>query len=138
MKKVFIDTNVLLDVLAARVPFYDDAAAILSLAEKRKFEICISAISFTTIFYLLRKALDAKEARAALRRIHGAFTIVACDERILSFAIDCKIKDFEDAVQYFSASQAKADFFVTRNTRDFPADLPIPPTSPKEFLKQWC
>ena len=55
--KVFIDTNVILDVLGKRIPFYNDAAAIWNLAEEQQIEAIVSAVSFTNIFYILRKLL---------------------------------------------------------------------------------
>ncbi|MEX2186705.1 MAG: PIN domain-containing protein [Pirellulales bacterium] len=132
--KVFIDTNVLLDVIADRKPFYGDSAAVWTLAEERRIEGCVSAISFTNIFYVVRKLVNGKTARRALGLMRDAFSVVACDGRILSAAMDSDLADFEDAVQYASARHVRAKCMVTRNPGDFPRQGACPVLTPAEFL----
>jgi predicted nucleic acid-binding protein len=132
--KAFLDTNVLLDVLAKREPFYEDAAAIWTLAEEGKIQGLISAVSFTNIYYIVRKLRDHRTAHRTLSLLRDTFTPVACDAQVLGRAIDAAFKDFEDAVQYFSAVQAGASFLVTRDADHFPTfDKPAIVT-PAEFL----
>jgi len=132
--KAFVDTNILLDVLAERHPFYSDSAAVWTLAEEGRIEGLVSAVSFTNIFYVVRKLADAKSARRALVLLRNAFTAVACDGRILTQAMDSNFKDFEDAVQYFSAVQAGAECLISRNPDDFSRAGEFPVLSPAEFL----
>ena len=132
--KAFIDTDVLLDVLAARGPFYTDSAIVWSLAERGAVQGLVSAVSFRDIFYLVRKWGDYDSAREALILVRDAFTPVACDALIVNQAIDSGLADFEDAVQYFCALHAKADCIVTRNPDDYPASPLIPVLSPGEFV----
>lgn len=132
--KVFIDTNVLLDVLAKRDPFFADSAAVWTLTEEGRFDGLVSPVSFTNIFYVVRKLADAKTARRTLLLLRDAFTPVPCDSRILNLAIDSDFKDFEDAVQYFSAVQAGADCLVSHNPDDFPRAKECPVLTPAEFL----
>lgn len=132
--KVFFDTNVLIDVVAKRVPFYTDSARIWSLAEAGQITGLVSAISFTTIFYVVRKLKDQKTARQALSLLRLNFQPVACDEHVLYQALDAGLKDFEDAVQYVSAVEAKSDCLVSRNPNHFPLADDCPVLTPAEFL----
>ena len=126
--KVFVDTNVLLDVLAKREPFYQDAARIWSLAERGRIEGLVSAISFNNVYYVVRRASGRKSAEKALQLMRNVFVAVPLSVQILSQAIDGGLADFEDAIQFHSAIHAEADCLVTRDADHFPAtDLPILP-----------
>jgi predicted nucleic acid-binding protein len=133
--KIFVDTNVLLDVLGKRVTFYGAAAAIWTLAEQRKIEAIISAVSFTNIFYIVRKLESRATAMKAIRQLRKVFVLAACDEEVISKALDLDFKDFEDGVQLASAVRAKAFCLVTRNPSHFARDL-LPILTPREFLIQ--
>jgi len=130
---VFFDTNVLLDVLMNRQPFYEHSAMAWTLAETRRIDGTVSAVSFPTVFYIARRTKGPQNARKAMRILRKAFNIAVCDEGIIEQAIDSGMKDFEDAVQFFSAVRARADCLLTRNPRDFPTDAAAVRT-PAEFL----
>jgi predicted nucleic acid-binding protein len=134
--KVFLDTNVLLDVLAERADFYDDAAAIWSLAEHGRLTGIIAAVSVTNIYYIVRKLADHRTAMKAMVQMRDIFTLATCDGQVMSQAIDARMSDFEDAVQYFSALRAGAESLVTRNPKHFPRST-LPVVTPKEFLASW-
>ncbi len=131
--KVFVDTNILLDVLAKRDPFYREAVTIWTLSEEEKINGYISAVSFTNIYYIVRKLHTHETAVRALYWLRASFRPVALDERILNQAIDARFRDFEDAVQYYSAIHVGARCLVTRNPSHFPKD-DLPVLSPSEFL----
>lgn len=131
--KLFIDTNLLLDVLAERKPFYASAARVWSLCETGACEGLISAISFNNVFYIVRRARNADVAHRALILMRDVFSSVAPDQQILNQAIDSDIPDFEDAIQFFSAQRAGADYLLTRNAPDFPKTQ-LPVLAPDEFL----
>jgi len=134
--KVFVDTNVLLDVLARREPFYVAAAQVWSLAERGEVQAFVSAISFNNVYYIVRKAENKRKADQALRLIRDVFHVVAPDSQIINQAIDAGLTDFEDAVQFHSAVRARAVHLVTRNPHDFPkSDLSI--LTRDEFLAVW-
>ena len=134
--KVFVDTNVLLDVLARREAFYDASAQIWSLSERGEVEASISAISFNNVYYIVRKARNKRTADRAMKLLRDVFDSVAPNARILNQAIDSDFKDFEDAVQFHSAVHAQSDFLITRNPGDFPSTQPAVLT-PEEFLALW-
>lgn len=131
--KVFLDTNVVLDVIARREPFAIPAARIWALAETRRIEGLVSALSFSTIYYITRRVRSRGDASAAVRLMRDIFTVITCDAAVISRAIDADLHDFEDAIQHFSAVAAGADCVVTRNTDHFP-DSGAPVLSPEAFL----
>jgi predicted nucleic acid-binding protein len=130
---VFLDTNILIDVIANRPPFYQDSAAIWTMSESRKIRGLVSAVTFTNIFYIVRKLRDRKTAQRTMILLHDTFTPVACDAQVLRQAIDADFDDFEDAVQYHSALRGKAACLVTRNPDHFPT-TGLPVLGPGEFL----
>ena len=131
--KVFVDTNVLLDVVAKREPFYADAAQIWSLAERGGIEGQISVVSFNNIYYVVRRAANRVAAEKALRLMRNVFTAVPLNLQVLSQAIDAGFNDFEDAIQFHSAVYACSECLITRDADHFPASA-FPILSPAEFL----
>lgn len=130
---VHVDTNVLLDVLAAREPFYPRSAAVWSLAEAGAVTGVISAISYNNCYYVVRRYGGRARAREALRLLRDVFQPVDLTAQVLNQAMDAEFPDFEDAIQFFSALRAGAEVLVTRNPDDFPrADLGV--LTPTEFL----
>ena len=134
--KIFIDTNILLDVFQNRTPYVDDSIQIWALAESRKAEIFISAISFNNIFYIMRKHAGKKSAQRALEVLNSNFSMVPLVQDIIGKAVMAKMPDFEDAIQFFSALSVEADCIVTRNVKDFPPDI-LPVLTPEAFLTQF-
>lgn len=133
--KLFVDTNVLFDVLARRDPFYDDSAAVWSLVERGAIGGFVSAISFNNVYYVMRRMVDGRSATEAVRILRDVFQIVSLDAQVMNQAIDSRMRDFEDAIQYVSAIRAGADVLVTRNVEDFPRD-DLAVLTPAEFLAQ--
>ncbi len=131
--KVFIDTNVLLDVLARRQPYYADSAQVWTLAEIGQVTCFASAWSLPNLFYLLHRTRGKKAARKVMNILRDIFSLVPLDAQITNQAIDADIDDFEDAIQFFSALRAGASTLITRNPRHFPGgDIAI--QTPREFL----
>jgi predicted nucleic acid-binding protein len=130
---VFLDTNVLLDVIFDRGPFYAESAKVWALAETEQVRGSVSSLSFANIFYLVRRAKGRKAAQRAMNVIRDAFTIIPMDAQITNQAIDADMDDFEDATQFFSALRANATTMVTRNAKHFPTDS-IAIQTPTDFL----
>ena len=131
--RIFVDTNLLLDVLAKREPFYTAAARVWTMAETGACEALVSAISFNNVCYIVRKVRDTATARRAMVLMRDVFASVAPDQRILNQAIDSEISDFEDAIQLYSAIHARADCMLTRHVGDFPSGI-LPILTADEFL----
>ena len=133
MKKIFIDTNILLDVAMHRNDFLKQSAAIWADCESGKVQGFVSAISLDNMHYVLRKHLDPATALEDVRLVLNIFSVVPPDESILRLSVDLPHKDFEDAIQTFSAVQAKADCIVTRDRQHFSGNY-MPVISPAEYL----
>lgn len=119
MMKVFIDTNIFLDILFRREQFVDDALCIFDMAVDDKIELLISDLSIANIKYITRKEIAVDQFYEIIQTFRPIFTIVPLGAGVIDSAIDLKAYDFEDALQYFSAVQAGADCLVTRNIKDF-------------------
>ena len=138
-KNIFVDTNVLLDVLTNREPYYLASAQIWNLCEQGTLKGHISVISFNNIYYIARKLHDKKTAQQMMALLQGVFHPVALDAQVISQAVGSNMSggsDFEDAIQFHSAVRAKANFLITRNISHFPKSA-IPVITPKEFLATW-
>lgn len=133
MTDVFVDTNVLMDVLMERKPFFASSAELWTLCEEGQLRGHISVISFNNIFFIVRKLKSKAEAQRTLTVLRDIFTPVILDGQIINQAIDARFNDFEDAIQFHSALRAGAEFLITRNPADFPNSGPSI-LSPKEFL----
>ncbi len=135
MKKVFVDTNILVDLIADRRPFSKFAIQIFSKAEERKIKLYTSSHSIATTHYLLKKYIDEKELRDVLHSVLDYLNIVAINLDIIKKGLKSKHKDFEDALQIISAySIDMLDCIVTRNTKDFKGSE-IPVLTPDELIK---
>lgn len=131
--RLFFDTNILLDVLLKRPGHFDASAKLWTAAESAQIQGYISAISFNNVYYIVHKTAGADTARKVMAALRDSFAAVDCTGQILNQAIDARIKDFEDAIQYFSAIQAKCDYLLTRNPKHFPS-AGIAVQTPEEFL----
>lgn len=133
MKTIFFDINVILDIFLKREPFYASSAQVFSLAETKQFKGCLGALSYPILFYLLKKELDRDEAMATLKKVRIVLTTAPLLEKVIDSALSSDIRDFEDAMQYYSALEVKSDYFITRNKKDYPATL-LQILTPDEFL----
>lgn len=134
MKNIFLDTNILLDYLTQRQPFFADAEAIFLKVDMGTISLYCSSLSFSTIFYVLRKFQTKPQLFQTLNDLTQACTITGVDETVVKAALASGFKDLEDAIQYFSALHfGGIDAIITRNPKDFP-NPQIPVFSPSEFL----
>ena len=118
--RAVLDTNVIIDAIAARPPFYKEAQQILIMAAEDKIDAFITSNAATDIFYILRKHFQSPDAaKENLKKLFETISVLTVDEANCLNAIDSDIKDFEDAVQSATAEQIHADYIITRNVRDF-------------------
>lgn len=132
--RIFIDTNILLDVLTEREPFYKNSAVIWSLVEKGFVKGYISAISINNIYYITRKLKGKSGAEQIVDKVLKDFKIISLTYEILKLSRTIDKKDFEDVIQYFSALQKGCDYIITRNKKDFP-QKEIEVIEPADFIK---
>ncbi len=136
MKRIFIDTNIVLDFLGERHPYYKPIAKIATLSDKNKLKMVVSPISFVTVNYLLSKYENSQSAIEKLRKFKVISEISIVDEHIVEKALNSGFSDFEDALQYFSATASNCDIIITRNAKDFRQSL-LPIMSADEFLESY-
>ena len=133
MRSVLCDINVILDIFLKRDPHYTAAARLFGLIEEKKLQGYLSAQSFPTMFYLLSRELKREKAMRVLEKLRIVFRVAAVDEKVIDLSLASTFKDFEDAVQYYSALHVRADYLITRNKADFRSDR-LPVMTPEEFL----
>ena len=131
--RIFLDTNVMVDFCAERESFYPDAAAIIEMGYDGKITPIASSLTFVNIAYVLRKVKPRELVIQKLEQLMDLCVVSPIDRQTVSLASSSRSKDFEDAVQYFSALQAKADLIITRDTKGF-ADFDLLVMTPAEFL----
>ncbi|RKR82202.1 putative nucleic acid-binding protein [Mucilaginibacter gracilis] len=135
MTNVFVDTNIIIDLLADRQPFSKFAIEIFDKAEKKQVQLYTSSHSYATTHYLLKKYLPEHELRELLLSLLDMVTIIAVDVTIIKNSLQSKHKDFEDAIQIFAANTIpQMDFLVTRNLKDF-KDTGVKVLPPDELLQ---
>lgn len=134
MKHYFVDTNVIIDLLLNREGA-DDAAALLDGAERGDYKLSLCALSYTNIYYSLRKYLSHEERINCLTQICEVLLSAPVNGNVVTAALHSGWSDFEDAVQYCAAvSVGITDGIVTRNEKDFIlSEIPI--VNPIEFMK---
>jgi predicted nucleic acid-binding protein len=132
VRKVFVDTNVILDGLLRNPGFVEDSKRIFSCAERGEICAFLSASSITDIFYISRKKLTVPVARKAIEVLLNIFEIVSVDGDDLKGALTVPIADVEDALQAWCARKSGAEVFITNNTKDF-KNVDIPVLTPAEF-----
>ena len=123
----------MMDLLSERLPFYDSIAKIASLADKGELTLIVSALSYTTVNYLLTKIESLDKVRSKLRKFKIISEIAVLDEEVIEKGLNSNFSDFEDAVQYFCALKSNCKIIITRNAKDF-KESKLPIMSPEEFL----
>lgn len=132
--RVFIDTNLFLDLLWKREEFLEDSFRIFDLAVDGKYELLISDLSIANIKYITRKDYPVEKFYEVMSVFRPVFNIVPIGENAVDNALVLKANDFEDALQYFSAVQAQADYLLTRNIKNY-AFSTMQVLTPSDFLK---
>jgi len=134
MKKVFLDTNILVDLIADRKPFSKYAIELFQLAEEDKLQVFTSSHSIAATHYLLKKYLDEKSLHEVLYNLLEFLTVIPVDADIIQKGLRSHHKDFEDSIQILCASSIeKMNCIITRNGKDFKGSE-IPALSPDAFF----
>ena len=131
---ILIDTNVVLDILLYRQPWYTNAALIFGLTQKKRIMSYVSASAITDIFYITQKEHGKNTAREAIKRLLQVFYPATVTDKNIYKALELEWHDFEDSVQFTVGEAISADFIVTRNTRDFGSGS-IAAVTPEQFIQ---
>jgi predicted nucleic acid-binding protein len=119
MLKVFVDTDVCLDLLSGRKPFNHTAELLFSLADKGKMKLFVSSLSFSNIDYVLRSTYSTVSSRQTLSVFKTLVQVLPVDSKTIDLALASDFSDFEDAIQHSCALENNLTILVTRNTKDF-------------------
>jgi len=135
MNNLFIDTDVIIDFLIDRKPFSREAAIIFTLIDQKKLKGYASALTFSNLYYVLRKFESHNKVILKLDSLSNLIVVLKVDNQIIRSAINSGFPDFEDSIQYFCAADyKKIKAIITRNTRDYKnSELPV--MTPGDFLK---
>ncbi len=135
MTDIFIDTDVIIDFLIDREPHSREAAIIFTLIEKKKLKGFVSSLTFSNLYYILKKIESHNKVIAKLDSLSRLLTILKVDQQTIKYAIASGFTDFEDSIQYYCAHDFKRiDVIITRNIKDYKGSE-IPVLTPAEYLK---
>ena len=135
--RVFIDTNIFLDYIQQRPQGWKEAEVIFFLAINKDIELLVSDLTIANMRYVTRKEIPLEQFYAVMKGLRPYHSIVPVGEIAVDKSYSLETKDFEDALQYFSAEQAVADCIVTRNVKDFGFSSSIEILEPKDFLSKY-
>jgi len=134
MTKLFLDTNIVIDLLERREPYCYDAVRLFTLAFNKNVSLFVSPMTYATASYLLRK--HGKDGvKALLQNLRSLTNVTTANEQTIDQSLVSKFDDFEDALQYFSAKNSSVDVIITRNGKDFTAST-IPVMTAEEYLEK--
>ena len=133
--RLFLDVNVLLDVLLSRQPFVDDSERVLNLCAKKVFDGCCSGLTICNLMYILRKHCTIDIARRCMIDFSTYVNVVDVKSTSIANALHSSNPDFEDAVQARCAVECGADAIITRDKTGF-EDADIPAYTPTELLER--
>lgn len=135
MKKLFIDTNIVIDLLSRREPFFEEAATLFSLADKKQIELTVSSLTIANASYALLRQLNSNKAKSILRKLRLIVKILPLDDKIIGLSLnDETFTDFEDGLQYFTAIENGQELIITRNLKDF-KNSKLPTMTAKQFIE---
>lgn len=136
IKKVFIDTDVILDIALMREPFFETSKTILAMAETNLIVGNVSSNAVANIYYILRKLGGDKKARLFLEKLIKYLTVISINHKNIIDALKSSFTDFEDGLQYFAALENSCDYIITRNIADYKsAKLRV--RSPEDFIQMF-
>jgi predicted nucleic acid-binding protein len=133
MEKVFVDTDIILDMLSERDPFYIHSATLFSAADKGAIKLFVSSLSFANLNYMLSRQYNSDQTRKKLLKFKTLVTVLAVTDKIIELALASDFKDFEDGIQYFTATENNVKILLTRNLKDYKTSE-IPVMTAEQFL----
>ena len=134
MNSVLIDSHVLIDSFAGRLPFVESADKILSLCNSGRLKGYVTPVSISNVYYILRKVGSHKKVTDKLRELLSIVDVVEMSKLSILTALNSKFTDFEDAMQHYSAlDSSQIDIILTRNVKDYKfSEIPI--HTPQDYI----
>ncbi len=135
MTNLLLDTDVILDFFFDRKPYSEHSVTILSLCELNKIKGYITPIILSDIYYLLRQTASHDKVIEKLSQLLNITEILSIDRNSILLALNSKFKDFEDALQNYSAEiNGNISIIITRNLKDY-KNSSLSVMSPENYLK---
>ena len=131
--KVFLDANIIIDVVQNRTDFVEQSSKILQSGLEGLIDLCASDVTFTTVSFYARKQRTTEQLYEIMQSLRDFIDVAPTRKIAIDWALQRKAKDFEDSVQYYAALRAGVDYIVSRNVRDYPFD-DIPVVTPQDFF----
>lgn len=119
IEKIFIDTDIILDLILEREPFSKFSTKLFSLIENKKIKAFTSPLIFSNLFYILRKLKSREDAIVILKKLKMLLNLLEVNDNIIELALVSEFKDFEDAIQYYVALNNGIKTLITRNLKDY-------------------
>jgi len=117
---IFWYTNIVIDLLSRREPFYEEVATLFSLADKKLIELTVSSLTIANTSYVLLQQINANKTKAILRKLKRIIKILPWDDKIIGLDLnDEKSSDFEGGLQYFAVIENRQEIIISRNFKDF-------------------
>ena len=124
--KLFIDTNIVLDLLQYREPWINDTLVLFQLAKEDKVELIMSDLTFVNVVNIAGKNVDKKALRETLVKLKKFVKVVSIGDICIEHALNSDFFDFEDEVQYLAAKREQADYILSRDESGFKmSDIPV-------------
>jgi len=133
-RTVFLDSDVIMDVLCKREPFYSFAAELFTLGDLGKVTLVTTSLVFANVFYILRKVLGIEKGKELLRKLRIIVGVISVTEKTVDLALNSNFADFEDGLQYFTARENNIQILITRNVKDYRGKELLVQT-PEEYIK---
>ena len=127
MKRVFVDANIVIDLLCERYPWFPSVMRIFNMGDRGQIELYCSALSLGTASYLMEaRKMSPQDIFDGIDLLCQMCTSTTVDASVVRQALDSEFTDFEDALQHYSAMTVDADCIVTRNKKDFSSsEIPV-------------
>ena len=133
-KKLFIDSDIILDVLAIRDNFYEPAASLFDLGYEGKLDLYTTAVVLANVFYILRKKHGIEKSKEQIKQLRQIMSILPINGKMVDDVLTSKFSDFEDGLQYFTAKENNIPILITRNVKAYKEKELIIQTA-DEFLR---
>ena len=135
MENVFVGTNIIIDLLAKREPFYKDAQDLFTLSDKKVIQLYISSLSFANAYYAIVKHHKEIDAKKIIAKFKILVKVLPLDDKAIELALASDFNDFEGGLQYFIAIENESDIIITRNKKDF-KNSKIPIMTAAEYIRK--
>ena len=126
MDRILVDTNIVLDLLAERKKFIVETQELFTLSDKNEVKLYVSSLTFANTYYILSQQMKMNNVRKVLRKFKILVEVLPMDDKIIDLSLESDFKDFEDAIQYYTAIENDISIIITRNLKDFKtAKIPV-------------